>query len=374
MKFQTKAIHVGQAPDSQTGALVTPIVTSTTFAQKSPGKHSGYEYSRVLNPTRKALEECFASLEGGCFALATSSGCSVAHLVFQLLKPGDEVLAEEDLYGGTLRLLDHLKTVQNIKVVIADLSSKEKLASLLLKKPKMVLIETPTNPLLKIIDIKEIVKQKSPETLLVVDNTFASPYFQTPLKLGADIVFHSATKYLGGHTDFLGGLLVTQKEELIEQLQFFSKTIGPSPSAFDSYLLLRSLKTLSLRMEAHQKNAFKVSEFLEAHPKVKSVLYPGLKSHPQHLLAKQQMSGFGGVVSFFLKGKRKEAMKFLESLKIFILAESLGSVESLAEHPETMTHQAFSSEGVKENLIRLSIGIEHIDDLLKDLEGALNQL
>ena len=374
MKFQTKAIHVGQAPDSQTGALVTPIVTSTTFAQKSPGEHSGYEYSRVLNPTRKALEECFASLEGGRFALATASGCSAAHIISQLLKPGDEVLAEEDLYGGTLRLLDHLKDTQAIKAVIADLSSKEKVASLLLKKPRMVLIETPTNPLLKIIDIKEIVKQKSPETLLVVDNTFASPYFQNPLKFGADIVFHSATKYLGGHADFLGGLIVTQKEEFIDPFLFFSKTIGPSPSAFDSYLLLRSLKTLGLRMEAHQKNAFKVSEFLEAHPKVENVLYPGLKSHPQHLLAKQQMSGFGGVVSFFLKGKKAEARKFLENLKIFILAESLGSVESLAEHPKTMTHQAFSSKGVTENLIRLSVGIEHIDDLIKDLEGALNQL
>ena len=374
MKFQTKAIHVGQPPDPETGALVTPLITSTTFVQKSPGKHLGYEYSRVSNPTRKALETCFASLEKGCSALATSSGCSAMHIVLQLLNQGDEILVEEDLYGGTLRLLDHLKKVQGLKFNLADLSSTKETLSFLERKPKMIWIETPTNPLLKIIDIKEICKKKSKETLLVVDNTFATPYFQTPFDFGADIVVHSATKYLGGHTDILGGLVATKDNSLMEKLQFFNKTIGPNPSPFDSYLLLRSLKTLSIRMEAHQKNALVISKFLEAHPKVDSVLYPGLTSHPQHELAKKQMSGFGGVISFFIKGDTKKAHLFLTNLKVFRLAESLGAVESLAEHPKTMTHQAFSSRGVGENLIRLSVGIEHIDDLVEDIKEALDKL
>ena len=376
MKFQTKAIHAGQPPDPLTGAVVTPIVTATTFAQKSPGKHSGFEYSRVSTPTRQALENCFAELEDGRFAFALSSGCAAMHLITQLLKPGDLVLAEEDLYGGAIRLLRHLEEVQNIRLEMMDFSQldlmKKRLASS--PSPKMIWIESPTNPLLKVIDIQKASNQKPAESLLVVDNTFASPFFQKPLALGADIVFHSATKYIGGHSDVLGGLIVSQREDLKERLCFFSKTIGPALSPFDSYLLLRSLKTLSLRMEAHEKNAFAAAEFLSAHPQVEKTLYPGLKTHPQFGTAKKQMSGFGSVLSFYIKGGRKAAEKFLENLKIFTLAESLGAVESLAEHPLSMTHGVYGSQGVTGNLIRLSVGIEHIDDLLEDLEQAFQAL
>ncbi len=375
MKFQTKAIHSAQQPNSLTGSVVTPIVTSTTFAQKSPGKHSGFEYSRVSSPTRKTLEDCFADLELGDFSLALSSGCASMHLITQLLNSGETILAEEDLYGGSIRLLKHLTKVQNLKVVFIDFSNldlvQEKISQL---KPQMIWIETPTNPLLKIIDIKRISEKKSKECLLTVDNTFSTPYFQTPLSLGADIVFHSATKYIGGHSDCLSGLIVTKREDLKEKLSFLNKTIGPILSPFDSYLLLRSLKTLSLRMEAHTKNAQLVANFLETHNQVEKVLYPGLKSHPQHDLAKKQMSGFGGVVSFFIKGKKESAKKFLENLKIFTLAESLGAVESLAEQPLVMTHGSFSSSGITENLLRLSVGIEHIEDLLEDLDQAFKAL
>lgn len=374
MKFQTKAIHSKQDPDPQTGALVTPLITSTTFIQQAPGKHLGYDYSRAGNPTRSTLESCFASLENGTFALATSSGCAATHLVLQLLKKGGSILAEEDLYGGTLRLLDHVTRIQNLSSTLADLTSSEKIATLLEKNPKLIWLETPTNPLLKIIDIKNLAKKKSKDTLLVVDNTFATPYFQNPLDLGADIVIHSATKYLGGHTDVLGGFIVVKEKSLAERLAFLGKTIGPVLAPFDCYLLLRSLKTLSLRMEAHQSNALKIAEFLENHSEVKSVSYPGLKSHPQHSLAKNQMLGFGGMISFLIKGDQEKAHSFLKNLKLFKLAESLGAVESLAEHPKTMTHQAFSSKKVQENLIRLSIGIEHIEDLILDIKEALGKL
>ncbi len=375
MRFQTKIIHSGQAPDSLTGAVVTPIVTAVTFAQKSPGEETEFEYSRVSAPTRKALENCFADLELGTFSLALASGCASMSLITQLLTPGETILAEEDLYGGSIRLLEHLKKAQGLKVVTIDFSKEdlvqEKISQL---KPKMIWIETPTNPLLKIIDIKKVAKKKSKESLLVVDNTFATPYFQTPLTLGADIVFHSATKYIGGHSDCLSGLIVTKREDLKEQFSFLNKTIGPVLSPFDSYLLLRSLKTLSLRMDAHTKNAQSIAEFLENHKQVEKVIYPGLKSHPQFELAKKQMSGAGGVLSFFIKGTGKETKKFLEHLKIFTLAESLGAVESLAEQPLTMTHGSFSSSGVTENLVRFSVGIEHIEDLLNDLDQAFKAL
>ena len=376
MKFQTKAIHAGQAPDPLTGAVVTPIVTATTFAQKSPGKHSGFEYSRVSTPTRRTLENCFAELEEGRFALALSSGCSAMHLIAQLLKPGDLILAEEDLYGGAVRLLRHLEKAQNIRLEMMDFSRSDLVKKRLTSSPapQMIWIESPTNPLLKVIDIQEVSLKKTAKSLLVVDNTFAGPFFQNPLQLGADIVFHSATKYIGGHSDVLGGLIVSRREDLKEQLCFFNKTIGPALSPFDSYLLLRSLKTLSLRMEAHEKNALKIAEFLNSHPQVEKTLYPGLKTHPQFETAKKQMSGFGAVISFYIKGGRQAAEKFLKSLKIFILAESLGAVESLAEHPLSMTHGAYGSRGVTDNLIRLSVGIEHIDDLTEDLKQAFQRL
>ena len=371
MKFQTKAIHSFQKPDSQTGAVVTPIVTSTTFAIKEPGKPVEYDYSRVSTPTRKTLEQCFAELEQGAYSLALASGCSAMHLILQLLKPGDQILAEEDLYGGTLRLLQHLQKVQHLKVKTIDFSNSQ--AVKIPKEVKMIWLESPTNPLLKVIDIQAIAQKKPKDTLLVVDNTFASPYFQNPLNLGADIVIHSATKYIGGHSDCLAGLLVFKNPKLKASFDFFNKTIGSVLSPFDSYLLLRSLKTLAVRMDKHQENALKLACFLEGHPKVEKVLYPGLKSHDQHALAKKQMKGFGGVLSFFIKGTQKQALDFLKALKIFTLAESLGAVESLAEHPLTMTHGSHASPAITENLIRLSVGLEHPDDLIEDIKQALQK-
>ena len=374
MKFQTKAIHAGQKPDTQTGAVVTPIVTAATFTVKEPGQPEEYEYSRVSSPTRKTLESCFAELEGGKFALALSSGCSAMHLTSQFLKPGDLILAEEDMYGGSLRLLKHLEQVQNLKVKTMDFSDLDIVKQSMDEQVKMIWLESPTNPLLKIINIKAVAQQKSKDTLLVVDNTFASPYFQRPLELGADIVVHSATKYIGGHSDCLAGLIVFKREDLQEAFSFFNKTIGPVLSPFDSYLLLRSLKTLSLRMERHEKNAFKIAEFLNSHKDVERVLYPGLAEHPGHDVAKKQMSGFSGVLSFFMKGGRERAIKFLKNLKIFTLAESLGAVESLAEHPLSMTHGPYSSKAIKDNLIRLSAGIENYEDLIKDLDQSFKSL
>ena len=374
MKFQTKAIHAGQKPDTQTGAVVTPIVTATTFAVKEPGQPAEYEYSRVSTPTRKTLETCIAELEGGKFALATASGCSAMHLVSQILKPGELILSEEDLYGGSLRLLQHLKRAQSLKVKTIDFSNREIVQQSLDEKPKMIWIESPTNPLLKIIDIQMVAQKKSPDSLLVVDNTFASPYFQRPLNLGADVVVHSATKYIGGHSDCLAGLIVFKREDLKDAFSFLNKTIGPVLSPFDSYLLLRSLKTLSLRMERHEQNAFKLAEFLSSHEQVEQVLYPGLANHPGYDVAQKQMSGFGGMLSFFIKGNQRQAVKFLKSLKIFTLAESLGAVESLAEHPLTMTHGSHGSEAITENLIRLSVGLEHSEDLIADLNQGFTCL
>ena len=373
MKFETKAIHGGQKPDPVSGAVVTPIVTATTFAQPAPGKPREYEYSRVSTPTRKALETCLAELEGGIYALAVSSGCAAMNLLCQFLKPGEVVLAEEDLYGGTLRLLKHLEKIQNIQVHFLDFSNQALVKKKWALNPRILWLETPTNPLLKVIDIQAQSFKKPEKTLIIVDNTFATPCFQSPLALGADLVFHSATKYLGGHTDILGGVIITGRKDLAEELHFLNKTLGPALSPFDSYLLLRSLKTLSLRMKAHEENALKVAEFLENHPQVQRVIYPGLKNHPQFALAKKQMSGFGGMVSFYIKGGGNQAAHFLKQLKIFTLAESLGAVESLAEHPLSMTHQAFSSKGVTEGLIRLSVGIEHIEDLIADLKQALEK-
>ncbi len=374
MKFQTKAIHTGQKPDAKTGAVVAPIVTATTFAIKEPGQPAEYEYARVSAPTRKTLETCIADLEGGKFAYALASGCSAMHLILQLLKPGDLILAEEDLYGGTLRLLSHLQRAQGIRVKTADFSNERALQQNLAEEAQMIWLESPTNPLLKIIDIQAVAQKKSPESLLVVDNTFASPYFQKPLELGADIVIHSATKYIGGHSDCLAGLIIFKREDLKEPFDFFNKTIGPALSPFDSYLLLRSLKTLSVRMERHEQNSFKTAEFLASHKLAQGVLYPGLAHHPGHDIAKRQMSGFSGMLSFCVKGNQTQALRFLKSLKIFTLAESLGAVESLAEHPLTMTHGSYSNKAIPENLIRLSVGLEHFEDLIADLEQSLSQL
>ena len=373
MKFQTKAIHSHQKPDKQTGAVVTPIITATTFAIKEPGAPVEYDYSRVSTPTRKTLEQCFADLEGGKHCLALASGCSAMHLILQLLKPGDLILAEEDLYGGTHRLLKHVEQAQNIRVKNIDFSDRSQVKESLTNELKMIWLESPTNPLLKVCDISAIANEKPKGALLVVDSTFASPYFQNPLDLGADIVIHSATKYIGGHSDCLAGLIVFNQEELKEKFVFFNKTIGPVLAPFDSYLLLRSLKTLGIRMERHNQNALQTAQFLQEHPCIDKVLYPGLESHPNYQTTKKQMRGFGAVLSFFIKGGQKQAISFLKNLKIFTLAESLGAVESLAEHPLTMTHGSHSSSGITDNLVRLSVGLEDIEDIKEDLQQALDK-
>lgn len=373
MKFQTKAIHSHQKPDKQTGAVVAPIVTTTTFAVKEPGAPVEYDYSRVSTPTRKTLEQCFADLEGGGCCLALASGCSAMHLILQLLKPGDLILAEEDLYGGTHRLLEHVRQTQKIQIKKLDFSDLSQVKKSLTDEVKMIWLESPTNPMLKVCDISSIAGAKPKKALLVVDSTFASPYFQSPLDLGADIVIHSATKYIGGHSDCLAGLIVFNKESLKERFVFFNKTIGPVLAPFDSYLLLRSLKTLGIRMERHNQNALQTALFLQEHARVKKVLYPGLPSHPNYETAKKQMRGFGGVLSFFIQGGQKQAVSFLKNLKIFTLAESLGAVESLAEHPLTMTHGSHASPSITENLIRLSVGLEDIEDIKEDLQQALDK-
>ena len=374
MKFQTKAIHSHQKPDKITGAVVAPIITTTTFAVKEPGAPVEYDYSRVSTPTRKTLEQCFADLEGGQGCLALASGCSAMHLILQLLSPGDLILAEEDLYGGTHRLLEHVEKAQKIQIKKLDFSDLSQVKTALTNEVKMIWLESPTNPLLKVCDISAIASQKPKGALLVVDSTFASPYFQKPLDLGADIVIHSATKYIGGHSDCLAGLIVFNKKNLEEKFVFFNKTIGPVLAPFDSYLLLRSLKTLSLRMERHEKNAFQIADFLQKHKQVGRVLYPGLSSHPNYETAKKQMTGFGGVLSFFIQGGQKQAISFLKSLKIFTLAESLGAVESLAEHPLTMTHGSHASPSITENLVRLSVGLEDVEDLKEDLQQAFKKV
>ena len=377
-KFATQMVHAGQVPDPVTGAIMTPVYLSSTFVQKTPGVHKGYEYSRTSNPTRTALEDCLAHLEQGEKGFAFASGCAATTTALSLLSKGDHVLAEEDLYGGSLRLFTQVLSRLGIEFSFVDFS-KGDFSSSLQKNTKMIWIETPTNPNLKICDIQKISEvAKKKNILLAVDNTFASPYFQTPLSLGADLVVHSTTKYVGGHSDIVGGAIVCRSQKLAEELAFISNSVGAVAGAFDAYMALRSLKTLSLRMERHEANAVVVARFLETHPQVESVLYPGLKSHPQHALACSQMRGFGGVVSFNIKGGIDTAKKFLESLEIFALAESLGGVESLAEHPAIMTHASVSPEkrkklGITDTFIRLSVGVEDSEDLLHDLETAFRK-
>ncbi|MDE0120075.1 MAG: PLP-dependent aspartate aminotransferase family protein [Bdellovibrionales bacterium] len=368
--FSTKAIHAGQEPDPSTGAVMTPITLSSTYAQKAPGKHKGYEYSRVSNPTRKALEHCISALEEGSFSFACASGVAASSLIFEILKPGDLLVAEEDLYGGSLRILTKILKPRGISIHLMDLSKEDNIFKIP-KKAKMIWLESPTNPLMKLIDIKKVsAVAKKNKSLLVVDNTFMSPFFQKPLLLGADIVLHSATKYLSGHSDIVAGVITTHCPDLAESLAFWSKSLGPVLSPFDSYLLLRSLKTLAIRMKAHEQNALELALFLEKQKRVKKVLYPGLKSHPQHQLALKQMSGFGGMISFYLKGGKKEVFECLSRFQIFTLAESLGGVESLVEHPASMTHAA-SPHPPSESLIRISTGIEDVKDLKSDFLQAL---
>jgi cystathionine gamma-lyase len=377
--FSTRAIHAGQEPDPTTGAIMTPLYLSSTFVQSSPGVHKDYEYSRTSNPTRRAYEDCLASLEEGVRGFAFASGCAAMMTTMQMLKSGDHVVAGDDLYGGTFRLFDKVIRGNGIDFSFVDVTNLSTLETALTDKTKMIWIETPTNPTLKIVDIKAICEfAKAKNILVIVDNTFMSPYFQRPLKLGADVALHSTTKFVGGHSDLVGGAVVVRSEELAEKYQFLTNSMGGIASPFDSYMAMRSLKTLPLRMEAHQKNAVAIAEFLETHGKVEKVIYPGLKSHPQHELAKKQMSGFGGMITFYIKGGLAEARKFLESVEVFALAESLGGVESLIEHPAIMTHASVPLEmrkklGISDTLIRLSVGIEDFDDLKADLNNALGQ-
>ncbi len=374
--FSTRAIHVGQDPDPSTGAVMTPVYLTTTFAQSSPGVHKGYEYSRTANPTRKAFETCLASLENVNYGFALASGCSATNIVLHLLKAGEHVLAGDDMYGGTFRLFDKVMTQHGLSFSYIDFTKLENLEKALKPTTKMIWLETPTNPTLKIFDIKKIAEfAKSKGLLLAVDNTFMSPYFQNPADLGADLVVHSTTKYVGGHSDILGGAILTNNPDLAEKLQFLVNSIGAVASPFDSYLALRSLKTLAVRMKQHEHNAMNVAKYLSDHPKVDKVFYPGLKSHPQFDLAQKQMKGFGGMITFYIKGGLSSARNFLENVKVFTLAESLGGVESLIEHPGIMTHASVPESrrkelGIDDSLIRLSVGIEDSQDLITDLDQA----
>ncbi len=377
--FDTRAIHAGQEPDPTTGAIMTPVYLTSTYVQESPGKHKGFEYSRTQNPTRNAYEACLANLESGKFGLAFASGCAATTTVAHLLKAGDHLICSDDVYGGTFRLFDKVIRHNGVEFTFVDLTNPENLRSAIKPNTKMVWIETPTNPMLKLIDIRKvsaIAKEKG--IISVVDNTFMSPYFQRPLELGADITYHSTTKFVNGHSDIVGGAVITNRDDLAEKLYFLQNSIGAVASAFDSFLCMRSLKTLSVRMQAHEKNGRAVAEFLETHPKVERVIYPGLKSHPQHELAKQQMTGFGGMITFYIKGGLEPARRFLETVKIFALAESLGGVESLIEHPAIMTHASVplanrKALGIDDGMIRLSVGIESLEDLLRDLKQAFDK-
>lgn len=377
--FSTRAIHAGQTPDPTTGAIMTPVYMTSTYVQESPGVHKGWEYSRTHNPTRKAYENCLANLEGGKFGFAFASGCAATTTILHLIKGGEHVIAMDDMYGGTFRLFDKVLRHDGMEFTFTDLTKVENFEKAIKPNTKLVWLETPTNPTLKLVDIKKIAAiAKAKGILVAVDNTFMSPYFQRPLELGADIVVHSATKYIGGHSDVVGGIAVTSRQDLAEKLQFLSNSMGGVQGPFDSFMCLRSLKTLPLRMKAHQENAMAIARFLESHPKVEKVIYPGLESHPQHALAREQMHGFGGMITFYIKGGMDSARKFLENVNVFALAESLGGVESLIEHPAIMTHASVPPEnrkalGIDDSLIRLSVGIEDINDLLGDLKSAFDK-
>ena len=380
--FSTKAIHSGQEPDSATGAIVTPIYATSTFIQESPGVNKGYEYSRSKNPTRFALEECIADLENGKKGFAFSSGLAASSTVLDLLPRDSHIISINDVYGGTYRLFDKVKKITNgLTADFVELEEPEILEQYIKDNTKMIWIETPTNPLLKIVDLKKIADiGKKYNLITVCDNTFASPYIQKPLDLGFDIVIHSATKYLNGHSDVIAGVVVVKdNQELIEKIGFMQNAIGAILSPFDSFLILRGLKTLSIRMKAHSENAQKIANYLEEHPKVEKVIYPGLKSHPNYELAKKQMTLPGGMLTFFIKGGVEESRIFLESTVLFRLAESLGGVESLIEHPGIMTHASIPKEqreaiGITDNLIRISVGIEDVEDLIEDLGNALDSI
>lgn len=377
--FSTRAIHAGQSPDPSNGAIMTPIYLSSTYVQESPGVHKGHEYSRTSNPTRGAFESCIANLEGARFGFGMASGCGATTVIMHLVKNGDHVIAGDDLYGGTYRLFDKVIRNNGVEFSFVDMTDVSNIESAIHKETKLIWLETPTNPTLKLSDIQKISNiARAKGIIVVVDNTFMTPYFQRPIELGADIVVHSTTKYINGHSDVVGGAIVTDSEELAEKIAFLSNSMGPIGSTFDSFLSLRSLKTLPVRMQAHESNAKVVAEFLEESSHVEKVIYPGLPSHPQHGLAREQMTGFGGMITFYLKGGINESKKFLESVKLFALAESLGGVESLIEHPAIMTHASVPPEnrkklGIDDNLVRLSVGIENIEDIIEDLKVAFSK-
>jgi len=377
--FATRAIHAGQAPDPTTGAVVVPIYQTSTFAQDALGKHRGYEYSRTGNPTRAALEQCIAALEGGAHGLAFASGMAAEATVMQLLKPGDHTLAVDDLYGGSYRLFRRVLEPMGLTFSFVDGSDLGAVEKAMTGRTRMVWVESPTNPLLKLVDINAVSKlAHARQALLVADNTFMSPYFQRPLALGADIVVHSATKYLGGHSDVIGGTLVVNRDDLFERLAFLQNAVGGVPGPMDAWLVLRGLKTLAIRMREHDRNARLVAAFLSEHPKVARVFYPGLPKNPQRELAQRQMSGFGGMISFEVKGGLEPARHVVERTQLFTLAESLGGVESLIELPAVMTHASIPAEtrrahGVADGLVRISVGIEDVADLISDLDRALAQ-
>ncbi|EDP45872.1 trans-sulfuration enzyme family protein [Rickettsiella grylli] len=381
LDFSTRCIHAGQLPDPSTGALITPIYATSTYAQKSPGVHQGFEYSRTQNPTRFAYERAIAHLENGCAGFAFSSGMAAINTLLELLNPGDHIIGTDDLYGGTVRLFNQIKQrSSSLSFSYIDMTDLNHLNQHIKPETKLIWMESPTNPLLKLVDIEHVVKiARQHQLISVLDNTFATPWIQQPLSLGCDLVVHSATKYLNGHSDMIGGIIVVgDNAELNEKISYLQNAMGAIQSPFDSFLALRGLHTLALRMQKHCENALKIAEFLEQHHQIEKVFYPGLIHHPQHALAKKQMhNGFGGMVSFTLKGTFKEIQRFLERCRLFTLAESLGCVESLVSHPATMTHAALPLKirdrlGIKENLLRLSVGIEGIHDLINDLERALS--
>ncbi|MEM6524408.1 MAG: cystathionine gamma-synthase [Bacteroidota bacterium] len=378
MKFGTKTIHAGIEPDPSTGAIMTPIYQTSTYVQASPGDHKGFEYSRTQNPTREALQKNLAALENGNYGLCFASGLAAIDVIIKLFKPGDEVIAANDLYGGTYRLFTKVFSKYGLKFHFIDMEDISNINNYVNKNTKLLWLETPTNPMMNIIDIAgaaEIAKQNG--ILLGVDNTFSTPYLQTPLDLGADIVMHSVTKYLGGHSDVVMGALVVNDKSLADELAFLQNSTGGTPGPQDAFLVLRGIKTLHLRMQRHSENGRAIAGYLVKHPKVDKVYWPGFESHPNHDIAKAQMKDFGGMISFTLKGNDKaEAFKVMESFHYFSLAESLGGVESLVNHPASMTHASIPYEerqkiGLLDSLIRLSVGIEDIDDLISDLEQAI---
>lgn len=379
MKFETLAIHAGQEPDPNNGAVMTPVYFTSTYMQDGIGKpRQGYEYSRTMNPTRKALQDCLAALEGGQFGLAFSSGLAATDTVLRLLSADDHVLAGNDVYGGTFRLFDKILRRFNLDFTFADTTDPESVAEALTPSTRLVWLETPTNPYLRVTDIRavaEVVHAHQNKPLLVVDNTFATPYLQRPLELGADIVVHSMTKYLGGHSDVVGGAVVVKDKELADKLYFLQNAVGAVPGPMDCFLVLRGIKTLPLRMDRHYENATSIVEFLEKHPKVEKVIYPFHPSHPQQKVAKHQMKNGGGMISFIVKGGKEAAIRVVESTRIFALAESLGGVESLIELPAAMTHLSIAGSQLEVDsaLIRLSVGIENKEDLIEDIQQALEQ-